>query len=362
MTRTSSSGYQNALEGEKLFIRACEPRRTKTLPHLAAGALILAGIAILSLAISSCRPGPAAEPHPITVAVPPLEQNALLYVAEARKFFENNDVQVMIQHYDSDVATMDALLQGKANIAGLAEFSFIRPALQEEPVCIIAVTDHFENAYLLIRRDRGIAAWPDLAGKTVGVIRGTILEFYLGRFLQLNGLDLQDVAVVDTKNTARTSQAIVEGDVDAVVAFQPHVSDIQARMSSGVTTWPVQNDQLVYGILVADDDWLGQNRDTVQRFLQSLVDAEEYLLTHPDEARTIVQEKLGLEGEYLAGTWSLHEFSLSLDVSLVIALNDEARWLIENGLVAETTVPDFTDYVYLEGLAAVKPEAVNISR
>jgi NitT/TauT family transport system substrate-binding protein len=300
--------------------------------------------------------------RPLTVAIPPLEQNALLYVAEARHLFEDNGLQVTFQDYDSSVATMDALLQGKANIAGLSEFPFIKPALQGEPVCIIAVTDHFENAYLLIRRDRGIAAWPDLAGKTIGVIRGTILEFYLGRFLQLNGLDLQDVAIVDTKNTARTTAAIVEGDVDAVVAFQPHVSDIQAQMSSGVTTWAVQNDQLVYGILVADDDWLGQNRDTVQRFLQSLAEAEEYLLTHPDEARAIVQEKLGLEGEYLAGTWSLHEFSLSLDVSLVIALNDEARWQIDNGLVAEAAMPNFTDYIYLEGLAAVKPEAVNISR
>ncbi|MEJ2209261.1 MAG: ABC transporter substrate-binding protein, partial [Anaerolineae bacterium] len=251
---------------------------------------------------------------------------------------------------------------GQAHIAGLAEFPFVQPAIEGEPVCIIAINDHFENAYLLIRRDRGIAAWPDLAGKTVGVIRGTILEFYLGRFLQLNGLSLGDVTIVDTENTARTTEAILKGDLDAIVTFQPHVDDIQTRMSSGVTTWPVQNDQLAYGLLVADDDWLSQNHDAVQRFLQSLAKAEEYLLTHPVEAQAIVQERLGLEDQYFTATWPLHEFSLSLDVSLVIALHDEARWLIDNGRIAGTAAPDFTTYVYLEGLAAVKPEAVNIRR
>jgi NitT/TauT family transport system substrate-binding protein len=60
--------------------------------------------------------------------------------------------------------------------------------------------------------------------------------------------------------------------------------------------------------------------------------------------------------------WSQNQFSLSLDQSLVAAMEDEARWMIANGLTSETEVPNFLDYIYMDGLQAVKPEAVNIIR
>jgi NitT/TauT family transport system substrate-binding protein len=330
--------------------------------QLALPAVILAGIAALGLAIFFLHGGPAARVQPITVAVQPLEQNALLYVAEARQLFESHGLAVTIQEYDTGVATINALLEGKAEIAGLTEFPFLKPTLEKRPLRILAITDRFESAYLLVRRDRGIAAKPDLAGKKIGLIRGTILEFYLGRSLQLLGLDLRDVTILDTESTSRTTAAIVSGEIDAAVTYQPHVDEIQARLGSEVTTWPVQNDQLAYGILASDADWLDRNPETVESLLRALADAEAYLLAHPQEARIIVQNRLNLDSQYLAGTWPLHQFCLSLDLSLIMAMNDEARWMIENGLTTETAIPDLKGFVYLEGLEAVKPEAVDIVR
>jgi NitT/TauT family transport system substrate-binding protein len=43
-------------------------------------------------------------------------------------------------------------------------------------------------------------------------------------------------------------------------------------------------------------------------------------------------------------------------------MEDEARWMIENKLTTKTTIPNFLDYLYLDGLLTVKPEAVNIIR
>jgi len=43
-------------------------------------------------------------------------------------------------------------------------------------------------------------------------------------------------------------------------------------------------------------------------------------------------------------------------------MEDEARWMIHNGLMSEKQVPDFMNYIYLGGLKAIKPEAVNIIR
>jgi NitT/TauT family transport system substrate-binding protein len=43
-------------------------------------------------------------------------------------------------------------------------------------------------------------------------------------------------------------------------------------------------------------------------------------------------------------------------------MEDEARWMIKNNLTTEKTVPDFLDYIYVDGLEAVKPEVVSIVR
>ncbi len=43
-------------------------------------------------------------------------------------------------------------------------------------------------------------------------------------------------------------------------------------------------------------------------------------------------------------------------------MNDEARWMIDNTLTSEKTVPDFKEHVYIDGLKAVKPQAVTVSR
>jgi NitT/TauT family transport system substrate-binding protein len=43
-------------------------------------------------------------------------------------------------------------------------------------------------------------------------------------------------------------------------------------------------------------------------------------------------------------------------------MEDEARWMIKNKLTTEKNIPDFLDYIYLDGMKAVKPEAVSIIR
>jgi hypothetical protein len=43
-------------------------------------------------------------------------------------------------------------------------------------------------------------------------------------------------------------------------------------------------------------------------------------------------------------------------------MEDEARWMIKSGLTTEKQVPDFLNFIYVDGLKAVKPEAANIVR
>jgi NitT/TauT family transport system substrate-binding protein len=116
----------------------------------------------------------------------------------------------------------------------------------------------------------------------------------------------------------------------------------------------------VFGALVGKNTWITEHQDLVSRFLKSLALAEEYLERHPAEAKAILQKRLNLDAAYVETHWPQNQFSISLDQSVIAAMEDEARWMIKNNLTNKKQIPDFTKYIYLDGLKAIKPEAVSI--
>ena len=122
-----------------------------------------------------------------------------------------------------------------------------------------------------------------------------------------------------------------------------------------------QSGQSLYALAVSTDKWLTDHPEIVKRFLKSLAQAEEFLVHHPSEAKVIIQKRLNIDEADLAAIWPQDTFSLSLDQSLILAMEDEARWLISNNLTTEKAVPNFLDYIYIDGLKAVKPGGVRIA-
>jgi len=295
----------------------------------------------------------------VTIGATPIELNALIYVAEECRFFANNGVQVVFKDYDTGIAAVNGLLKGEVGIALASEFVIVGKSLQKQDVLGLATIDKLMIYYIIARADRGIKSTADLKGKRIGVSRQTITEFYLGRMLELNGMRIEQVTLVDTK-VSDMAGAIAGGDVDAVVTWEPHVTQIEQQVGSTVIIWPVQSGQVAYWNIVATEFWIRNHPELAYRFLRSLAQAEEYIIQNPAEAKVILQKRLKLNDTYMATVWPQNQFSLSLDQSLIAAMEDEARWMIKHSLTRERTIPNFTDYIYIDGLKAVKPEAVRI--
>ena len=316
----------------------------------------LAGFFVLVLG-SSC----SGRADPIRIAHAQFESTALVLIAEEQGFFAQNGLTVTSGKYDTGAGALDGMLNGEADIAvGTAEFPMVTRAFQKEKARIIGSIDRIEFIYLIGRKDRGIEGVSDLEGKRIGTTLGTIAEFYLGRFLQLHGMSMQDVTLVDIKTPAEYGDAIAGGGVDAIVSAQPAANSVKNRLGANAAVWGVQSGQPLYSLAIASEEWITKHPELVSRFLKSLAQAEEYLLRNPTEAASIVQKGLDLDAAYMETIWSQNQFSLSLDQSLITAMEDEARWMITNNLTTERQVPDFLEYMYIEGLMAANPEAVNI--
>ncbi len=136
----------------------------------------------------------------ITLGVPTALENALpLLIAQDQGFFARHGLTVNLRTYDSGLAAMNGLLNGEVDVAGpMAEYVLVGKGLAGAPVQAIATIDRLDFNHLAARKDHGIAVPADLRGKRIAVLKGTAVEFYLSRFLELNGIDPSEVCFTST--------------------------------------------------------------------------------------------------------------------------------------------------------------------
>jgi NitT/TauT family transport system substrate-binding protein len=327
--------------------------------------IILVFLAVVSCGFgpSACSPGSdSGKLETLTVAMVPTELNALFYVAEAQKLFAANGLQVTLKEdYDSGASAAAGMLNGEADIALAAEFPIVRQVFNKKDITSFGTIAKYENTYMIWRTDSGIKTIQDLKGKKVGITLKTISEFYLGRTLDLNGISIQQVTLIDTR-APDSEKAIAGREVDAVATWEPWVAQINQRMGKEVITMPLQGGQYAYWNLVSTSGWINNHPHMIKRLIKSLVQAESYVTNHQSEAKAIVRKRMNFDNAYLEMIWQRYQFSLSLDQSLITAMEDEARWMIKNNLAKEKKMPNFLDYIYAKGLEAVKPQSVSIIR
>jgi NitT/TauT family transport system substrate-binding protein len=219
----------------------------------------------------------------------------------------------------------------------------------------------YQKHELIARKDRGIDEIADVTDKKVGVTRKSAGEFVLGRFLTLNQLSFEDVEIVDLTPT-EIIDAMGSGDIDAALTWEPYTYTIKQALGDTAISWPADSGQDTHFVLISKDAWLKAHPSAAERFLRALGQAETYVEDNDAEVRRFLQERFDYDPDYLQSVWAKYEYSVSLPQALLVAMEDQARWRIENGLTDDTNVPNFLDFLYLDALEVTEPEAVTIIR
>ena len=157
------------------------------------------------------------------------DSSELIYIAEDQHYFETNGINFVIKNYTTGTEVISALTTNQVNLATSGELPFISSVLSKQNLSAIASMDRFEAFYLIGRKDHGIQNILDFKkGKTIGVRSQSLGEFYLGRFLELNGMRIHDITTVDIL-PSQWVESITNGIVDAIVVSQLYVADIQGN-------------------------------------------------------------------------------------------------------------------------------------
>jgi len=302
---------------------------------------------------------PAGPVEKITLAAYAGETGALVYVAEDQGYFEKNGLEVTIKDYESGKAAADALIAGEADISTSADFVFVSNSFDHADLRVLGTVATAEVKELVARKDKGITTTDDLIGKKIGVTKKSGGEFALGRFLIFNALSYQDVELVDLK-PSEIVEAVLNGDIDAGFTWDPNVYDIKEELGDNAISWPGGQD--FYFVLITKEDWIEKNPAAAERFMKSLLEAEDYIKDNSEGAKEFVKNRFDYESDYMDYSWPKQEFAVILEQAMLIAFEDQARWRIKQGLTDATEIPNYLNYIYMDALEEVKPEAIGIIR
>ncbi len=325
--------------------------------------LLIGAVAFFFL--SACAPkaeNTARPPERITIAVSATTDAVLAEVAQVKGFYREEGLEVTPRLHPYGKPALQEVLEGKADFATVAETPVMFAVMNGEKVSIIATIESssVDNA-VIAGKDQGVHSIKDLKGKKIGVTSGTTSEFYLDALLAVNGISRKDVTVMDLK-VEKMAEALANGDVDALSTFIPYTILAKEHLGDGGISFQDKNIYTWSFNVVATQDFIRKNPGIVKKLIRALVRAERFVSENPREAQKIVADYSKLDSGTVRDIWPDTRFDVSLDQALILALEDESRWAVRAGLTRAKEVPNYLDFIYFDGLQAVKPEAVRILR
>ena len=339
----------------------------------------LAVLALASLLISGCSepeaPVQTAEPaHKLKVLFASAVNNVPMMVAAENGYWRDQGLDVSVQVLDSGSQIVTALVSGAADIGASAVTSslplsraagnpltFVGP-YHNNPMVVNGVA----RVGVLASARSGVKADDarSLAGKTIGVALGSTGESYLKSYLAANDVAIRDVRLVNL-SVPDMRVSLSQGNVDAVVAWEPYVSQIIREGGNDVV--PVVRGgpygASVVGVMVTDS-YLEKNKAVVEKYLVGAWKGVQFTRDNPAAAATIAQRYIqGLNHQDAISAIEVMkaEFDPRISVCTRAAVMQEQEQLIAAGsMKAAAPIPYETlvQVGLIEGLLKRHPELV----
>ena len=126
-----------------------------------------------------------------------VDSSELVYVAQNQNYFQQNGINFVIQNFETSTQASNAVLSNEVELATSGEYTIVTSAMANQNMSIIANMDKYQGVYLIANQDHGIESITDLVGKKIGVVFQSLKEYYLGSFLDTNGLSISNVTLVN---------------------------------------------------------------------------------------------------------------------------------------------------------------------
>jgi ABC-type nitrate/sulfonate/bicarbonate transport system substrate-binding protein len=325
--------------------------------------ILLAVLYVTGLFVLTACDSPKSKVSPdgpvetLTLGTSAIALSSLIWVAKAKGYFVEQHLDIDFRLYESGHLAIRDLLAGKLDLATATEFGAVRHGLERADFRIISILSQAQDQQLVARRDRGITQLSDLRNKRVGVAQNTSSEYYLHLLLILEKIQSEDIQVVNLLPSEQV-KAVTNGDVDAVIVWEPFATMAKQELGTNAVSWDGQSGQDEYWLLLSTAGIVEKKSRAIRRFLSALASAEDFIKNNDIEAMGIMQKQL--ERPYLASFWRNNRFGLGLHRPLILKMEAELEWVKSGPGTGQSDIPDLNNFVYFDALNSVEPTKIKL--
>jgi NitT/TauT family transport system substrate-binding protein len=325
--------------------------------------LVLTAIAVIALTVTGCQPEKQVGPsEKVTIAYSTSFSAVLVHIAFTKGYFGEEGLDATPQPHASGKEALQSVLEGKADIATVGNTPIVFAIMGGKKITTLAVIETSNrNEAIVARRDQGIAKPLDLKGKKIGLTLGTTGDFFADSLLLAHGIDRKHVKIIDLKPNEMAA-ALGMGKVDAVSAWNPTATQLKKKLGSKGIVFLGESIFTEMFCVSAGQEYVKNNPVAIKKVLRALLQAETFVQQQPEEARCLVAEFIKTDKVILDETWDNFTFRVALNQALLVDLEEQTRWAMKNRLTKRKDMPNYLDFIYVDGLQAVKPAAVRIIR
>ncbi|MFH1044336.1 MAG: ABC transporter substrate-binding protein [Pseudomonadota bacterium] len=210
-------------------------------------------------------------------------------IAHQKGWFREAGLEVEWVDTNADYfASFDALVEGKLDIIGFTLFDLVLYNARGKNLTGFLASDYSFGADTLVARP-GIATIAALAGKKLGLSKGTYLEYIWTVVAPRGGLKPAAVRIVDLPGE-KLHTALINGQVDAILAWEPYAGQALKAVQGAKLFDSSQIPGISWSVYAARSGFLQQRAADIQTLVRVWQRADRFLREQPDAAYAVVAE------------------------------------------------------------------------
>ena len=257
--------------------------------HRSWTAVKIALVFALGLQFCACAPS---EDSPLRLGTNVWPGYEPLYLAEQLGYYPENAVDLVEYLSASDV--IKAFRNESIEAAAVTLDEALLLLEHDIPIKLVLVTDVSAGGDVILAKS-GIENVGDLAGKRIGVEGGALGAYMLSRALDLHGIALDALDVVQLE-VSEHEAAYQNDTVDAVVTFEPVRSRLLAAGAKEIFSSREIPGEIV-DVIVVHESHLRKHLEQVTAVVNGWFRALDYLDEHPEDAAARMSRRLGIGPE-----------------------------------------------------------------
>jgi NitT/TauT family transport system substrate-binding protein len=204
---------------------------------------------------------------------------------------------------------------------------------------------------------RNVDSLEALKGKKVGVAMGTGAEIFWRRLMTARKLDPNDYKLVNVEAPEMLA-AIERGDIDAFAVWEPWPTRTLMAVKNTKVLATADGIYNNINFVYMNRGWIEQNRPTAEKFIRALCEANDVIEKDRPAATKLVAKFLKMPLELATELMPKLEFDMNWKPRSLEAIRDSEHLLADQKKLKAPL--DYSEYVYMDLLKAVRPQAVEI--